>query len=422
MSDNDASLIQATLAGDTNAFGQLVRKYQGAVYGIAVHIIGDFTEAQDIAQEVFIKAYIDLWRLRTPAKFASWLHGITVNVCKMWHRKHKRLDMLNLDHPEARQALEQQTVEAPDEIYESQELSQVVLKALSNLSEKNRLVVTLYYLDGLTQCDISEFLNVSITTVETRLYRARNQLKEEMMDMVERVLEDNKLSEEFSNKVVAELLTKPGLLNIPNHPLTQMWKSIQTALPEYTVVGAGPEIEPIDINKRILGEEGYSQASIIEVDTIRMLRYHTTPMLLQIAHSQSPPLRLLSVGRCFRDDRVCEKSNKIFHQVEGLWLDVAINEALFRQLIDKMLQDVLGITELRWRRSDEPYVIPGWEVDVYMAGEWLPIMGAGCMTPDVLKKIVGCDPERFTCYGFGLSLERFTMIKRGIKDIRDFWK
>jgi predicted DNA-binding protein YlxM (UPF0122 family) len=173
---------------------------------------------------------------------------------------------VDLEHPEAREALERQTAAAPDEIYEAQEVRQNVLKALGSLSEKNRLVVMLYYLDGLSQRDISDFLGISVTAVETRLYRARNQLKEEMMNMVERVFNDNKLGEEFSSKVVAELLAKPLLLEIPDHLLTQMWESIQAALPEYTVVEAGPEIEPIDVNKRILGAEGYSQASVIERD------------------------------------------------------------------------------------------------------------------------------------------------------------
>jgi RNA polymerase sigma-70 factor (ECF subfamily) len=78
---DDSTLFQQSLNGNTDAFGSLVNKYQNVVYGLAFHIVKNFADAQDLAQESFIAAYME--KLRDKSKFASWLRGITINVCKM---------------------------------------------------------------------------------------------------------------------------------------------------------------------------------------------------------------------------------------------------------------------------------------------------------------------------------------------------
>ncbi len=87
MEASDTKLIEQTLNGDINAFGGLVQKYQGAVYGLAFHITGSFSDAEDLAQESFIKGYEKLGNLRNRNKFASWLKTITRNVCNDWLRR-----------------------------------------------------------------------------------------------------------------------------------------------------------------------------------------------------------------------------------------------------------------------------------------------------------------------------------------------
>ncbi len=87
MALDDSTLVQQSLNGNTDAFGALVKKYQSAAYGLAFHIVKNFADAQDLAQESFIEAYKNLEKLRDKSKFASWLKGITANVCKMWLRQ-----------------------------------------------------------------------------------------------------------------------------------------------------------------------------------------------------------------------------------------------------------------------------------------------------------------------------------------------
>ena len=87
MNQTDAQLVKEVLQGNTASFGILVRKYQGAVYGLAYHLVKDFTDAEDIAQEAFLQAYLNLSQLRDLSKFAGWLKRITFNICKMWLRR-----------------------------------------------------------------------------------------------------------------------------------------------------------------------------------------------------------------------------------------------------------------------------------------------------------------------------------------------
>ncbi len=84
---NDEELVKRALGGEAESFGKLIQRYQGAVQGVAYHLTGSFEDAEDIAQEAFITAYLKLRQLRHPEKFAAWLRQITLNCCKMWIRK-----------------------------------------------------------------------------------------------------------------------------------------------------------------------------------------------------------------------------------------------------------------------------------------------------------------------------------------------
>ena len=85
----DEKLVQQTLAGDAESFSELVRKYQGAVQGLAYHLVGSFEDAEDLVQEAFVTAYLKLHQLRQPEKFAMWIRQITRNCCMMWLRSRR---------------------------------------------------------------------------------------------------------------------------------------------------------------------------------------------------------------------------------------------------------------------------------------------------------------------------------------------
>ncbi|MFQ6044624.1 MAG: RNA polymerase sigma factor, partial [Candidatus Poribacteria bacterium] len=182
MNTQDTELVLRALQGDKKAFGELVDKYQGVVYGLCFHLVGNFADAQDLAQEAFVQAYLDLHQLREPDKFANWLYRVTTNVCKMWLRKRKPdVDSLETISPtEFISALP-----SPQELVEREELQLMVRRAIDSLSGKNRLTITLYYMDGLSYQEISDFLDVPVSTIKSRLHKARLQLKEKLIKMVE---------------------------------------------------------------------------------------------------------------------------------------------------------------------------------------------------------------------------------------------
>ncbi|MBM3235107.1 sigma-70 family RNA polymerase sigma factor [Candidatus Poribacteria bacterium] len=202
MQSKDELLVKKAIEGDRYAFGQLIEKYQNAVYGLAYHLVRDSAEAQDLCQEAFLQAYLKLQQLKQPAKFASWLKRITANICKMWLRRPKP-ELVSWEE------LKEDELQV-DASYEAEEIKQDVREAIDALSEKNRLTITLYYIDGLTQKEIGDFLGVPLGSIKSRLHEAKKHLRKELTErgyfapvttMVKESLQAEKLPDDFRLKL-----------------------------------------------------------------------------------------------------------------------------------------------------------------------------------------------------------------------------
>ena len=190
--EDDVQLIHAVLAGDKSAFDILVEKYEKSVHALAWQKTGDFHDAQDITQDTFLCAYQKLSTLRNPSQFSQWLYKIAKRRSLNWLRKNKpekqsqSLEDAHIAELEesdyARYVSEQRETEATEHQRE------VVKKLLEELSEKERIVITLFYLDDMTTKEMSEFLGVSEETIRVRLHRARKRLKEENELLIQKVL------------------------------------------------------------------------------------------------------------------------------------------------------------------------------------------------------------------------------------------
>ena len=195
---NDLDVIEQVLAGNTDAFSELVRKYQGMVVGLAFHHVGNLHDAEDIGQEVFIQAYRRLSQLKQRDKFASWLRRIAENHCKTWLRlNQKERHMLELD-----ETLVHPVQKPPDAILLDEVLSETVQHAIARLSEPNRLAVTLFYMHGASYKELSEFLDIGISAVKGRLHKARQQLKKGLWTMVENDVSKKRPKEVFTQRVM----------------------------------------------------------------------------------------------------------------------------------------------------------------------------------------------------------------------------
>ena len=177
----DIQIVAQVLEGNTEAFSALVQRHRERVYHTAYSLVGDLDEADDLAQEAFLKAFRALRRFRGQSLFFTWLHRIAVNCC---------LDHLKSKHRRSFVSLEdyREDWDAPlawvgrseksDVRVERRELQELLERALGDLSEGYRVTFVLRELEGLTYEEIAELLGCSIGTVKSRLFRGRAKLRE----------------------------------------------------------------------------------------------------------------------------------------------------------------------------------------------------------------------------------------------------
>lgn len=183
-------LVRQAQAGDVRAFEELVVLYQDKVYNLSYYLAGNYADAQDLAQEVFVKAYTSLRSFRQDADLGTWLHRITVNLWLNIRRRQKNSQVFSLDDPvQTGEGEITRTVAAVDpagdpvEALEGKELQEKVQKALLSLPEEFRTVLVLREMEDYSYDDIAEVMQCSLGTVKSRLNRARQALKEKIRSM-----------------------------------------------------------------------------------------------------------------------------------------------------------------------------------------------------------------------------------------------
>ena len=185
MQENTHHLVLKAQQGEESAFNQLVHKYQTLVYKTILRYVKNRADAEDMTQETLIRAFQNLHQLKEPEKFAGWLRTIAENLSKRWMSQyHEMLSWESMQYDPSYNNI-QQPIPTPAEAYEAKEFSESILTTIDTLSAKNRVVVEMFYLDGLSYQEISAELKVPVTTVESRLFRARKQLKKEIIKMLE---------------------------------------------------------------------------------------------------------------------------------------------------------------------------------------------------------------------------------------------
>lgn len=197
----DADLVVAALTGGPKAFDPIVKRYRAEVYGVALSRVRDFDDAEDVAQQVFIEAFVSLHTLRDPKRLRAWLRSATIH--RSIDALRKRQDTLDLTVV-AHQLISNVT---PEVELESQQIREQVLNAIGRLSQAQRETTTLFYLGEHSLEEIAAVQEIPVGTVKRRLYDARKKLKSEMLQMVADTLKTETPSEDFSERVF-QLLTR----------------------------------------------------------------------------------------------------------------------------------------------------------------------------------------------------------------------
>jgi phenylalanyl-tRNA synthetase alpha chain len=216
------------------------------------------------------------------------------------------------------------------------------------------------------------------------------------------------------------------------HPVIRTWQRIEEIWRSIGFeVADGPEIETDWFNFTALNNpENHPARSMQDTFYVDLkdkdglpllLRTHTSPMQVRYARMHKPPIKVIAPGRTYRVDSDATHS-PMFHQVEGLWIDEHISFADLKGVYTEFLRRFFENDELevRFRPSFFPFTEPSAEIDMKLKGRWLEISGSGQVHPDVVRNF-GLDPERYIGFAFGSGLERLTMLRYGIDDLRLFF-
>jgi phenylalanyl-tRNA synthetase alpha chain len=222
------------------------------------------------------------------------------------------------------------------------------------------------------------------------------------------------------------------------HPISQVMEEITTIFERMGFeVAEGPEVETDYYNFEALNIPKNHPARDMQ-DTFYIsdeivLRTHTSPVQIRVMEKRKPPVKIIAPGKVYRCDSDISHT-PMFHQIEGLLVDEGVTFGDLKGVLTEFVRLVFGEgVGVRFRPSFFPFTEPSAEVDIaclICGGKgcrvcknsgWLEILGCGMVDPEVFKS-VGYDPEKYTGFAFGMGIERITMLKYGINDIRLFFE
>ena len=278
MVEDDIQLIDKVLSGDDDAFTALVRKHQKSVHALAWRKIGDFHSAEEITQDVFLRVYKHLPKLKDPNQFSGWLYVTTTRLCNTWLRKNKSLieSLEEIPMAEVEKAFYEHYVSTQHAEETHSHHQHLVKKLLEKLPESERTVMTLYYLGEMTTKEISKFLGVSVNTITSRLQRARKRLKQDEELLVQEMLGSVQLSESLTQNIarkVANTKLPPPSTGKPFLP----WAAFGAAAVLVTLLLLGVSNQYLVRFQKPYSFEAQSEPTIEIVDTPIVLNIDVKP-------------------------------------------------------------------------------------------------------------------------------------------------
>ncbi len=257
-----------------------------------------------------------------------------------------------------------------------------------------------------------------------------NQAKQQVQDALNarrEALEVAVLNQKLAAETIDVSLPGRRIENGGLHPVTRTIERIERLFGEMGFkVARGPEIEDGFHNFDALNIPAHHPArtdhDTFYFDPDLMLRTHTSGVQIRTMEHQQPPIRIIAPGRVYRNDYDMTHT-PMFHQVEGLLVDEHASFTELKGILHDFLRNYFeeDLT-IRFRPSYFPFTEPSAEVDVMgKNGKWLEVLGCGMVHPNVLRS-VGIDPEKYSGFAFGMGVERLTMLRYGVNDLRAFFE
>jgi phenylalanyl-tRNA synthetase alpha chain len=325
-------------------------------------------------------------------------------------------------------------------VSETRKAFEADLKAASSLKELEELKVKYLGRKGPLQ-DLMQKLREVAPEKKPEFGKLINDLKIEASAQLEAAISYLQNSELDSRLQTEEIdVTLPGkrrFLARRHVTLKLLDEALDVLISMGFTVQYGPDIESEYYNFEALNFSKDHPARDMQ-DTFYiapdiLLRTHTSNTQVRIMEAYKPPIRVVMPGTCYRNEDVSARSHVVFHQIEGLYIDKNVTFADLLSTLNSFFTKFLGREiEMRFRPSYFPFVEPGVEVDIRCIScegqgcnickksGWLEVAGAGMVHPEVLKS-GGIDPEVYSGYAWGFGIERLTMLRFDIKDIRYFF-
>ena len=304
-----------------------------------------------------------------------------------------------------------------------EELDSLRVKYSGKKGELTAILKGMGKLSAAERPEMGKIANEVREAIETAISETREEIK--------KIELEKRLAEEVIDVTMPGKTFKVG----KRHPITQIIDEVTEIFMGIGFsVAEGPEVETVENNFDALNapknHPSRDMSDTFYFNDELLLRTQTSPVQVRTMRSQELPIKIISPGRCFRNDSLDATHSPMFHQIEGLVVGKDITMAQFKGTLELFVQKLFGSnTRTKFRPHNFPFTEPSAEIDVtcfkcggegcsMCKGEgWIEILGAGMVHPNVLRNC-GIDPEVYSGFAFGMGVERLAMLKYEIDDIR----
>lgn len=406
------TIVRRARTGDLNAYGELVAATEEMVYAVCKRVLGDASEAQDAAQDVFLHAFKRLGDLVDDAAYPGWLRSIAIGVANNRLRRHRRT-WFSIDETGAVPVLDE------GESHWSDTQRQQLARALAALTPEERRLCDRRYHGGWSIERLADDAGLEEAAMRKRLQRIRDTLRKDI-EMTERELSGEQPNCAELPERVVELLARPRLVDLPENPVGSSLAALRTPFSEYQTIELPEVVDLAEAQRRLGGDAVYIEHSALHrIEGDRVLRYDLSlPMLLSVSWT-GQAIKRTSAGKVYRRERESQTHLEAFHQAELFALSERSGSERwnFTGRILAAIECALPKSDVRVTPVEYPMCAKAWSIDIWHDERWVEVMAYGEYADWVLKAL-GADPSKHIALGAGIGLERFAMLRYGIDDIR----
>lgn len=320
--------------------------------------------------------------------------------------------------------LKNQILQEIKDVKEKDKIEDIKVKYLGKKGKFTSILRNMSSVSKEERPKIGELINIS-----------KNEIEEKINEKIE-IFNKIELEERIKRETIDVTINKK-IVNIGHrHPLNQVKEELENFFVSmgFSVVD-GPEIETVENNfnklNSPLDHPSREMSDTFYIDKDLLLRTHTSPVQIRTMMSTKPPIKMVSAGRTFRFDEVDDTHSPMFHQIEGLVVDENINMSNLIDTLNTFIKEFFGKNmKTRYRPHYFPFTEPSAEVDVSCfnckgkgcnvcngTGWSMELLGCGMVHPNVLEAC-GIDSKKYSGFAFGMGIDRITMVKHKINNIR----